>query len=1435
MLDFEQTRIDGNCIDNYTLRRIWRAEDACGNLDSIEQMITVQDTSAPTIMGVPILIIANCDNIPAPVNPTATDNCDQSVTLSFDENRIDSTCVDLYRLERIWTATDNCGNESFFIQNVIVQDTTRPDLIGLPADITVECTAVTDTADVTATDNCDTDVMLTFSENRVDGNCIDRYTLTRTWTATDNCGNERMGIQVITVMSTQPPILMGIPADVEVECDAIPDPAVPTAVGVCSPETMITLVETIDSGSCANEFILIRTWTAVDSCGNESSGSQEISVSDNTPPVLMNTPADITVDCDMIPDTALVVAMDNCDTEVEIMFDESSQGGNCTGEGGITRTWIAIDSCGNQATHVQEITFIDTIAPVLVDFPADLTLSCDEVDPTVPPTATDNCDANVVVKSVENQVDVCPGTFTITRTFSATDNCGNMASADQVVMVIDDQAPTFDQMPINITVSCDNIPNPPTITITDNCDLNPQLEFAMISAPGLCPENIFIQYTWTATDHCNNVAQLMQFVTVVDTSAPTFTNFPIDFTATCSEDPAIDPVVVNAMDNCDQDVMVSFEETTLDSICINQYKIQRIYSAIDNCGNVTMDTLVITVNDNIPPMFPSINPDITVSCEDVPDASLIQATDNCIGPVTLEFMEETLDSVCVGNKTILRTWMATDGCGNASSLMQRIELFDTTKPVLSFVEPVIMLDCSDPITDIPFVTATDNCGDTNPINFFTDRFDEECLHTYKIRRQWIVTDHCSNSSDQEQTLIISDTSAPQFDAPVLDMTVNCDEIPDGSEILFSDNCDAEPRLIINDVRIDGDCEFEYVINRSITIRDTCGNQNITSQVLTVIDTVAPTFICPSDITMSITIQDDPPTGDVVCSLFVEVPLPMFVDNCDTSPLITNDYASADSNIGAASGEYPIGTTTVTYTIMDDCGNTNTCTIDITILDEVDPILTCTGKNETLDPVTMTATTFLDEIVLFATDCELTSVCFVPSGLKQIDWDCDDAGQKFLVQVLAIDASGNEIGCFDSIAVFPPVPNTCPGLTSTAQGLVVTENEIPVSKVKVFVDGANQLPVLTDLSGQYQMENLIEGNDYTFLPKSNERIRDNLSTVDLVKMGRHIIGLEPLDSPYKLIAADVDYSNQIDVFDMVELQNLLVWRIDEFQNGNAWRFVEKSYEFPNDQNPFLEPFPEFISAENISTAATGLDFVAVKLGDLNNSFGEFTEEGPRAVWDWYLPEFSLLPNQPTIIPVYGSVQHSMEGLQFAWAFDKSKVEITGLIAGQLDPVYNLLDGELLANAVEAGAKSIDRETPLFKVVVEVSEKMKSTDLFRLTEDKLAAYSVIDGEIANSIALNYEQLEPVSVQKDKELPILFSNRPNPFQDKTTLRFLLSEEGQTVVQIVDIAGRALYRQDLYMEAGYHEKVLLRDQLNADGILICQLITKKGTVSQKLLLLTK
>ena len=110
--------------------------------------------------GVPAATTVECDAIPTPASPTATDNCDPDPVITYSDDTLSTTCP--LSIKREWVATDACGNADTCYQNIIVQDTTKPVLV-CPSDRTFECDNVGDFGIATATDNCDNDPVVTLA------------------------------------------------------------------------------------------------------------------------------------------------------------------------------------------------------------------------------------------------------------------------------------------------------------------------------------------------------------------------------------------------------------------------------------------------------------------------------------------------------------------------------------------------------------------------------------------------------------------------------------------------------------------------------------------------------------------------------------------------------------------------------------------------------------------------------------------------------------------------------------------------------------------------------------------------------------------------------------------------------------------------------------------------------------------------------------------------------------------------------------------------------------------------------------------------------------------------------------------------------------------------------------------------------------------------
>src|SRR5690606_12303276 len=290
--------------------------------------------------------------------------------------------------------------------------------------------------------------------------------ITRTWTATDACGNESTCVQTITVEDSEAPEI-SCPADVTLSCDESTEPSnTGTATGSdnCSGVTVDYSDESTKNldgivGTCDDyEYVITRTWTATDECGNSSTCVQMITVEDNEGPEI-SCPTTLTLECGSDTDPASIgfaTATDNCSDVTVSHSDVSTQ--NADGVAGtcddyeyvITRTWTAVDACGNSSSCVQTLTIEDTETPE-IQCPGNVTLECgSETDPsnTGFATATDNCSGVTVTYSdVSTQdADGVAGTcddyeYVITRTWTAVDACGNGSTCVQILTIEDNEVP----------------------------------------------------------------------------------------------------------------------------------------------------------------------------------------------------------------------------------------------------------------------------------------------------------------------------------------------------------------------------------------------------------------------------------------------------------------------------------------------------------------------------------------------------------------------------------------------------------------------------------------------------------------------------------------------------------------------------------------------------------------------------------------------------------------------------------------------------------------------------------------------------------------------------------------------------------------------------------------------------------------------------------
>lgn len=630
---------------------------------------------------------------------------------------------------------------------------------------------------------------------------------------------------------------------------------------------------------------------------------------------LLTCPADIDLDCNDSTDPAVTGTATSSGNCSPITYSDVIVPGSCASDYTIERTWSTTNNCTNTTeTCIQEINITDDTPPV-ISCPSDVTISCgDDTNPSSTGTATgsDDCSGYTISYSDTSSGNSC--LTTITRTWTASDDCGNTSNCTQLIEISDDTPPVV-TCPADLTISCGDSTDPTstgTATATDNCS-NMLVTFMDGTSDEPCDAGGGIVRTWTATDDCGNTSTCTQLIAVVDNTPPVI-NCPQDIEITCAQEPL--PVVCGtpiATDDC-SGVNVTYTDIQQNSGCI--FDIQRTWLATDNCGNASTCVQSIEVSDEDAPEI-TCPVDVDANCGLDPDPTITgeaTATDIC-SDFDISYSDQSSGSGC--DITLVRTWTATDDCGNASSCVQTISLNDNEAPVIECpVNTTVQCGEATDISVTGVATATDNCGSVQVSH--DDSGSTNLCDDGGLERIWTAIDDCGNTSSCIQLISMTDDEAPIIECPD-DVTINCgdDDCPTQlGEPTATDNCDIDLVVYHQDQSTGNPCNADGGIQRIWTAMDDCGNTSSCTQVITVVDDIAPVFD-----------EDWTPGCDMVLTA---------TDNCDEEVEITCTTGPiVEANCQTSQ--------VVTYIATDDCGNTAERTITLswtTTFDNEPPVVEC---------------------------------------------------------------------------------------------------------------------------------------------------------------------------------------------------------------------------------------------------------------------------------------------------------------------------------------------------------------------------------------------------------------------------------------------------------------------------------------------------------------
>ena len=333
-----------------------------------------------------------------------------------------------------------------------------------PADIQLFCgtsTSPSVTGQYIATSPCINSTSITYADVvAANGN------ITRTWSASDNCGNTTNYIQIITIEpdNSDPVPAISSLANVNAEC-TVNSIVTPTANDNCAGTITATTNATFPITAQGTTVV---TWTYDDGNGNTATQTQNVIINDNTDPVpavssLANVNAECTVNSIVAP-----TANDNCTGTITATTNATFP---ITAQGTTVVTWTYNDGNGNTVTQTQNVVINDNTDPVpAVSSLTNLNAEC-TVNSIVSPMANDNCTGTITATTNATFPITSQGTTVVTWTYN--DGNGNTAMQTQNVIIngVESNVLTSDDG-VTLTVE-----NPGTLTFQwIDCSTNMEIQ-----------------------------------------------------------------------------------------------------------------------------------------------------------------------------------------------------------------------------------------------------------------------------------------------------------------------------------------------------------------------------------------------------------------------------------------------------------------------------------------------------------------------------------------------------------------------------------------------------------------------------------------------------------------------------------------------------------------------------------------------------------------------------------------------------------------------------------------------------------------------------------------------------------------------------------------------------------------------------------------------
>jgi len=425
-----------------------------------------------------------------------------------------------------------------------------------------------------------------------------------------------------------------------------------------------------------------------------------------------------------------------------------------------------------------------------------------------------------------------------------------------------------------------------------------------------------------------------------------------------------------------------------------------------------------------------------------------------------------------------------------------------------------------------------------------------------------------------------------------------------------------------------------------------------------------------------------------------------------------------------------------------------------------------------------------------------------------------------------DNNGNDDGNGDSGSQNgnPPVG----GQTARISGVIMTPLGGMIDHVDISINStlSNYPQTFTSQFGLFTFEdNPVEYN-YVLSAKRDDDYLNGVSTLDLVLMQQHILGLMPFDNGYNIIASDANDDQKVSASDILLFRQLILGLIDDLPDNDSWRFIDAN-DFIDDTNPW--PFTEQILVNSLQSNAIEMNFIGLKIGDVSGNAKanilEASESRFTGISQMQVADIFLEKNEIYSMDLSSLNEESIYGIQFDLL--ARNLEFIDLKSGKFSITndnFSINHDRIAVSAHQT--KSVEKGDRMLTLKV----KAKSSGLL---SDMITIGQRVSPEAYVNEGFEVEELEFVFDRADHQEFELLQNQPNPFTESTFVKFSLPSAMNATFRIVDASGKEMYNRTRDFKKGANEIKIQKSELNAVGILYYQLITEEFTSTKKMILL--